>query len=98
MSSGELTSEHPRITLFVVQCAWCRSVRISEHYYHIPLLPLLHWHRRIVIPFLTSVALSTSHSACPSCAEKVSASAEAILPELRDNLLSWASAGDDPAA
>jgi hypothetical protein len=96
MSSGELAADHPRATLLVTQCAWCRSVRLGGHYFHLPWLPLLHWHRRLAIPFLTSVALSTSHSACPSCAEKVSASAEAILPELRRTLMGWAPVGDDP--
>ncbi len=95
MSSVELVAERPGTVLLVTQCAWCRSIRVGGHYLHIPGLPILHWHRRLALPFLPSVALSASHSACPSCAERVSASAEAILPEMRRSLKSWASTGDD---
>jgi len=71
MSGGELITHHPRVIILVTQCAWCRALKVGGRYIHIPGLSLLHWHRRLVVPFLPTIAVSASHSACPSCAERV---------------------------
>lgn len=61
----------------VIQCAWCRAIRIGSHYIHLPWLGLISgdWTPRLFGWPLAKV--SVTHSVCHDCARGVNARAKA---------------------
>lgn len=55
----------------IIQCAWCRSVKIGSHYVQLPHLSLLTGDWRLSILGFPLLRISVTHSACDPCVRRV---------------------------
>src|SRR5512133_4355196 len=68
-----------RLQLWIplVQCAWCKAVKLGGNYLHLPMLRLLSGEWRVTLPGLPPVIATLSHSICRSCAASIAGRAAA---------------------
>lgn len=61
----------------VIQCAWCRALRLGETYLHVPRLGLLKGEWELKLPGFPPVVATLTHSVCKPCAREIRARAAA---------------------
>ena len=67
-----------RIQLWIplIQCAWCRAVKVRDTYLHLPMLRLLSGEWHIAIPGLPPIVATLTHSVCSGCARNLNRRAQ----------------------
>lgn len=60
-----------RIWLPIIQCAWCKGIKVGRWYIPMPPKRLLRGNFWIRLPMMPMVVVGITHTACPHCAKKV---------------------------
>ncbi len=55
----------------LIQCAWCRGIKLGERYVRVPWLKLMSGQWRIALPWIPPVVATLTHSVCAGCAGKL---------------------------